>query len=97
MLVRKLMQAPQNTSPDDANSRKASDVDTSEQKMKAIAYSMDALIPGVYVWCGPFKLRLWGSLPEDNYPGQIHSTVGVAVVLPGYKIFSTYRGSYDPR
>lgn len=50
--------------------------------MKAIAYSLDALIPGLYLWCGPLKIRLWGSLPEENYSGKIHSPVSMAIVLP---------------
>jgi hypothetical protein len=65
--------------------------------LKAIAYSLDCLIPGFYLWLGPIKLRLGGSLPEKDYPGTIHSSAGVAVVLPGYRIFSTYQGDYDPR
>ncbi|PZO15352.1 MAG: hypothetical protein DCF25_13710 [Leptolyngbya foveolarum] len=68
-----------------------------KDEMREIAYSLDALVPGLYIWCGPLKIRLWGSLPEENYPGTIHSAVGIAVVLPGYRIYSTYRGSYDPQ
>ena len=68
-----------------------------EQKiMKAIAYSMDVLIPGLYVWFGSIKIRLGGSEPEENYPGVIHSMTGFAIVLPGYHIYSTYNESYDP-
>lgn len=68
-----------------------------DQRMRAIAYSLDALIPGLYIWWGAIKIRLGGSLPEPNYPGMLHSPMGVAIVLPGYQIYSTYRGSYDPR
>lgn len=68
-----------------------------DQRIKAIAYSLDALIPGFYLWCGPLKLRFGGSTPEENYPGTIHQPVGLAVVLPGYRIYSTYQDSYDPR
>lgn len=64
--------------------------------MRAIAYSMDALIPGLYIWLGSDKIRLGGSIPEDNYPGTINSQAGIALVLPNYRIFSTYQGSYDP-
>ena len=88
------MQFPQK-SPSDLSAKDLSTVDTSEQKMKAIAYSLDALIPGLYVWCGPIKIRLWGSLPEDNYSGVVHSNAGAALVLPGYQIYSTYRKSHD--
>jgi hypothetical protein len=65
--------------------------------LQAIAYSMDALIPGLYIWFGSIRIRLGGSLPEDSYPGTIHSPTGIALVLPGYRIYSTYQGSYDPR
>ncbi len=64
--------------------------------MRAIAYSLDALVPGLYLWRGPLAIRLLGSPTEENYPGKIHSLFGIAVVLPGYKIYSTNRGSYDP-
>lgn len=71
-----------------------------EEKMRAVAYSMDILAPGLYFWCGNFVLRLGGYEPDDEpyrYPGTIHSFFGVAVVLPGYRIFTTYSGTYDPR
>ena len=90
------MQVPQKSSSDKAV-KNLSVVDTGERKMRAIAYSLDALIPGLYIWCGPLKIRLWGSPPEENYSGAIHSAVGIALVLPSYRIYSTYRGSYDPR
>jgi len=90
------MRVPQESSSDRAK-KNLSIADISEQRMKAIAYSLDALVPGIYVWCGPLKIRLWGSLPEENYPGTIHSIVGMALVLPGYRIYSTYRDSYDAR
>lgn len=68
---------------------------TVDESMRAIAYSMDALIPGVYLWFGPVRLRLGGSLPEETYPGTIHNSAGFAIVLPNYRIYSTYQGSYD--
>jgi len=68
----------------------------SQDKLQAIAYSMDALVPGFYLWAGPLKLRLGGCKPEPNYPGTIHASAGIGIVLPGYRIFTTYRGSYDP-
>lgn len=70
------------------------------EQMRAIAYSMDLLIPGLYVWLPAFSIRIGGSVPDDNpykYPGIIHSATGIALVLPGYRIFSTYQGSYDPK
>jgi hypothetical protein len=68
-----------------------------DEPLRAIAYSMDALVPGLYFWLGAIKLRVGGSLPEDTYPGTLHSAAGIALVLPGYRIYSTYQGSYDPR
>lgn len=68
-----------------------------DESLRAIAYSMDALIPGLYVWWGVIKIRIGGSLPEPTYPGTLHSSMGIALVLPGYRIYTTYRGSYDPR
>ena len=65
-------------------------------KLRAIAYSMDALIPGFYAWFGPLKIRIGGSEAEETYPGTIHSFAGTALVLSGYRIYSTYQGSYDP-
>ena len=65
-------------------------------QLQAIAYSLDCLIPGFYLWLGPIKLRLGGSAAEETYPGAIHSKAGIAMVLPGYHIYSTYQGSYDP-
>ena len=59
---------------------------------------MDFLIPGAYIWCPWFRLKIGGSYPDDNpyrYPGMIHSSSGVGVVLPGYKIFTSYQGTYD--
>jgi hypothetical protein len=71
------------------------------EKMRAIAYNMDLLIPGLYMWLpGGFSLRIGGSLPDDEpyrYPGMIHSAAGFALVFPGYKILTTYQGSYDPK
>ena len=68
-----------------------------DERLRAIAYSMDALIPGFYCWFGPLKIRIGGSEAEDNYPGIIHSFAGVGLVLPGYQIYTTYQDSYDPR
>jgi hypothetical protein len=68
-----------------------------DERLRAIAYSMDVLIPGLYIWLGPLKFRIGGSLPEATYPGTIHSPAGIALVLPGYRIYTTYLGSYDPR
>ncbi|WYL97632.2 MAG: hypothetical protein HEQ35_02425 [Gloeotrichia echinulata IR180] len=69
-----------------------------KDKLRPIAYSMDLLIPGFYFWCPYFRIKLGGAMPDDSpykYPGTIHSSMGVALVLPGYRIFTTYQGSYD--
>ncbi len=69
-----------------------------KEQMRAVAYSMDTLAPGFYLWIFGFPLRLGGTTPDDSpyrYPGTINSRFGVAVVLPGYRIFTTYSGSYD--
>jgi hypothetical protein len=74
-------------------------LDTKEQ-MRAIIYSMDLLIPGLYIWLPSFTVRIGGSIPDDTpykYPGEIHSPVGIALVLPGYRILTTYQGTYDPQ
>ena len=34
---------------------------------------MDALIPGLFIWFGPLKIRLGGSEAEETYSGTIHS------------------------
>jgi hypothetical protein len=70
-----------------------------DNKLRAIAYSMDTLVPGFYVWLGPVKFQVGGCEPDDDpyrYPGTIHSRFGIALVLPGYHIFTTYRDSFDP-
>ncbi|MGH2413380.1 MAG: hypothetical protein ACRDEA_06755 [Microcystaceae cyanobacterium] len=68
----------------------------SHNRRRAIAYSMDALIPGLYLWVGTFVIQIGGSQPEENYPGTVHSFAGGALVLPGYRIYSTDQGDYDP-
>ena len=68
------------------------------EKLRAIAYSMDLLIPGLYIWCPWFIFQVGGGTPDDKpykYPGMIHSYTGFGIVLPGYKIFTSYQGSYD--
>ena len=70
------------------------------ESRRSIAYSMDLLIPGLYLWLGNFVLKIGGAKPDDNpyrYPGTIHSPVGIALVLPGYRILTTYSDTYDPR
>jgi hypothetical protein len=70
------------------------------ERKRSIAYSMDLLIPGLYIWLGIFTIRLFGEKPDDSphkYPGMLNSNYGIAIVLPGYRIFTTYNSSYDPR
>lgn len=64
-------------------------VSSPDPSLSAIAYSMDALIPGLYFWCRFIKLRIGGSPAEPTYPGTLHSRIGIALVLPGYRIYST--------
>lgn len=69
-----------------------------QEKLRAIAYSMDLLIPGFYFWCPYFIIRMGGAVPDDTpykYPGKIRDSTGIALVLPGYRIFTTYQDSYD--
>ena len=71
-----------------------------DESLRAIAYSMDLLIPGFYAWVGKIRIRIGGAEPDDTpyrYPGTIHSLAGIALVLPGYRIFTTYQGTHDPR
>ncbi|MBE9256170.1 MULTISPECIES: hypothetical protein [Aphanizomenonaceae] len=68
------------------------------EAMREIAYSMDLLIPGLYLWLPGILMRIGGDVPDDQpykYPGKIHSRIGIALVLPGYKIFTSYQGTYD--
>lgn len=80
--------------PEKPQSLKA--INSPDLQMRAIAYSLDTLIPGLYIWLGTIKIRIGGSESEESYPGTIHSPIGIALVLPGYRIYSTYQGSYDP-
>jgi hypothetical protein len=69
------------------------------ERIRALAYSMDTLVPGFYAWFGPFTIRIGGCTPDDQpypYPGTLHSRYGLAFVLPGYRILTTYKGTYDP-
>lgn len=73
---------------------------STNEAVREIAYSMDLLIPGFYLWLPGIHIRFGGAVPDEQpykYPGTIHSNLGMALVLPGYKIFTTYQGSYDPQ
>jgi hypothetical protein len=72
-------------------------IEATNEHLRSIAYSMDLLIPGFYFWCPYFTIRIGGAIPDDNpykYPGKIHSSTGIGVVVTGYKIFTSYHGSY---
>jgi hypothetical protein len=71
-------------------------VSIADEKLKAIASMLCALIPGFYTWFSSLRIRLGGSDAEETYPGTIHSFAGMAIVLPGYRIFSSYQGEYAP-
>jgi hypothetical protein len=95
------MQAPnaQNISKKAQASAKTAKRSAHAEQIRAIAYSMDTLVPGLYAWFGLFTIRLGGCTPDDQpypYPGTLHSRYGLALVLPGYLIFTTYKGTYDP-
>ena len=51
--------------------------------------------PGLYIWLSAIKIRIGASWREENYPGTLHSPIGIALVFPGYPIYSTYQASYD--
>lgn len=68
----------------------------SSSSIRDIAYCMDALVPGFYIWWGNSVVRLGGCKAEPTYPGTIHDSWGMTIVLPGYQIFTTYQGCYDP-
>ncbi|WP_310410799.1 hypothetical protein [Chamaesiphon sp. OTE_8_metabat_110] len=68
------------------------------ERKRAIAYSMDLLIPGLYIWIGSYTLRLFGEKPDDTpyrYPGMLNSRYGVALVVHGYRIFTTDNCCYE--
>ena len=68
------------------------------QQKRAIAYSIDILAPGLYVWAGDFAIRVGGCIPDDSpyrYPGVIHSCFGIAIILPDHRIFTTYSGKLE--
>ena len=68
-------------------------INSPDLQMRSIVYSLDTLIPGLYIWLGAIKIRIGGSEPEENYQGTIHSAIGIALVFPGYRIYSTYSTS----
>jgi hypothetical protein len=68
------------------------------ERKRAIAYSINLLTPGLYIWLGSFTVRLFGSQPDDEpyrYPGVLNSNYGIALVLPGDRLLTTDRTSLD--
>ncbi len=62
-----------------------------KERRRAIAYSMDILLPGFYFWMGPLTLNLGGSAPDDDpfrYPYTVGSWFGLALVW-GDRTWST--------
>lgn len=52
---------------------------------RVIAFNIDLLHPGIYLWALGFTLRIGGHLPDDTpycYPGRLNSRFGAAIVLP---------------
>lgn len=81
-----------------SNSRKDGNarVDGAAQNaLNNIAYSMDALVPGFYLWVGPLVIQLGGCQAEPSYPGTVHSRCGIGIVFPGYHLWTSYTGSFD--
>lgn len=65
---------------------------------RKISYSIDLLIPGIYLWLGNWGIAIGGEEPDDEpyrYPGVIHSSIGFAVVFPNYFIWTTYKDTLD--
>jgi hypothetical protein len=90
----------QNISEKAPASAKAAKGSVHAERIRAITYSMDTLVPGFYAWFGSFTIQIGGCTPNDQpypYPGTLHSHYGLALVLPGYRIFTTYKDTYDPR
>lgn len=58
---------------------------TDAERIRVIAYSMDTLVLGFYIWLSSLTLRIGGYIPDDQtcYPGTLHSRFGLAIVLPG--------------
>lgn len=56
--------------------------------MKNLTYSIDLLIPGIYIWINQFPLYIGGQKALKTYPGRIESLYGFALVLPGYRLLS---------
>ncbi len=49
---------------------------------KDLAWCLDTLIPGVYLWAGDCIWSLGGSTAEDSHPYTIQDGVGFAIILP---------------
>jgi hypothetical protein len=70
------------------------------EKKRAIAYSMDTLIPGLYIWLGDFSIRILGTEPDDTEAG--YTIMGSAPAKGGrvkvwwsHEIFSNVESIYS--
>ncbi len=54
-----------------------------------LAWCLDALIPGVYLWIGDRVWAIGGSEAESSYPFTIKNGIGFAVILPNLEQFAT--------
>jgi hypothetical protein len=81
-------------SPEERLRQRAKSVIIAIERKRAIAYSMDLLIPGLYLWMGRFTIRLFGSTPDDEpykYPGTLNNNYGIALILPGWTTSNLFR------
>lgn len=56
-------------------------------KRREIAYNIDILMPGLYLWIGKFTIRIGGQELIDSpyvYPGKLDSYSGLSIIFPGY-------------
>lgn len=81
----------------DRQDRAETPIDELSRSRRDLAYGMDCLVPGFYLWFGRLSICLGGCEAEEDYPGTVHGGAGMALVLPHYRIWTTYRGDYDPR
>jgi hypothetical protein len=63
--------------------------------MRNIAYCIDTLVPGIYLWWGNYCYKSSNINAESTYPGVIKDNKGFAIILPNYKIWTSYKKSLD--
>ena len=47
-----------------------------------LAYCLDALVPGLYLWDGQRIIAIGGCAAEPGYPGTVRSHWGWDLILP---------------